>query len=322
MAGGRRGRCPVPNPQSPISFGPLTFLGLELADWPRWRQTKVAALWRVEDGFVPGTVRPWLEIRTPSGAEIVNDTQLPTPALVWYPPERWQAGEVIRLESLWLFLPGVWGVAVGVAHGPQAQMAGDRLPVLDAGGGLVDSTGTLGLAGVFQRAASGALVDPGLADEMNGAAPSGFFAAPAGERIAVATRLDDAVAAGQAANLWLLWRAEQPEQFARYQVFVHLRQGGETIAQNDGSQRLVIPLLPSTATPDWRQLPIPADLPSGDYSVVVGLFDPVNGERLPAFHTDGQPAGNELPVGNVRITPHLVSDQVCALIPLTCDSQK
>ena len=294
-----------------FSFGPLTFLGLDILDWPRWRQTKVTTLWRVDEGFTPD-LSPLVEIRTPSGSLILDNSQLPSPAAVWYPPERWQPGEVIRLESLWLFLPGEWGVAVGTES---------RLPVLGNADGLVDATGTLGLGGTFQRQPDGRLAAAEPEDTLGGEEMLGVFASPTGEEVGVAARLDLSVAAGQVADLRLEWQTETPELLARYRVFVHLRGAEGNVAQNDGAPRFVLPLAPAPVTPDWRQFQIPADLPPGDYQAVIGLFDPTSGERLAAFDAKDQSVGNELTVGSVRVTKPLVPDQACALIPLACASQ-
>ncbi|MBI3957458.1 MAG: DUF2079 domain-containing protein [Chloroflexi bacterium] len=308
---------------SPFSFGPLTFLGLELTDWPRWRQTKVTTLWRVEEGFVPGTVRPWVEIRTPGGATLLDSDQLPSPAQVWYPPERWQAGEVIRLESLWLFLPARWGVAVGVgvAHGPQPARPESRLPVLGGAGGLLDATGTLGLAGWFGRQADGRVAADGDEDARPADTVSAFFTTADGEQVTVAVRLESPVPAGRVADLRLEWRTENPALWQRYRVFAHLRGQTGNVAQNDGEPRFFVPIAPGPVTVDWRQLPIPAELPPGEYRLVIGLYDSATGERLAAFDTDGKATGNELSVGFIEIAASLVPDQACALIPLSCASQ-
>ena len=304
-----------------FSFDSLSFLGLDLLDWPRWRQTKVTTLWRVEDGFEPGRVRPWVEVRTPSGGTILDSTQLPSPALVWYPPERWQVGEVIRLESLWLFLPKEWGVAVDVAVDVVQGSPENRLPLLDKSDGLVDSTGALGLAEVFSRQPNGTLAAARRGELFYEEGVAGGFTAPADEQVEVSARLDASVAAGQVANLRLEWRTDTPELLERYRIFVHLRNENGNSAQNDGMPRFVIPLTPGPVTSDWRQLSIPADLPPGKYPVVIGLFDPTSGERLPAYDASGQSIGNELPVGFVEVTEPLVPDQACALIPLACASQ-
>jgi uncharacterized membrane protein len=281
---------------SQFAFGPFTFLGLDILDWPRWRQTKVTTLWRVEDGFRPESF-PRVEIRTPSGGQVLDNSQLPSPAAVWYPPVRWQPGEVIRLESLWLFLPAEWGVAVGMTDGTPA------------------------LAGAFSRQPDGTLARAEMEEALAEREPAGWFAGPTGERLSVTARLDPSVPAGQVANLRLDWRTEAPELLARYQIFVHLRGPDGNIAQNDGSLRYFVPVAPGPVTADWRQLAIPADLPPGRYPVVIGVYDPASGERLAAFGPDGQPIGNELTVGFADVTEPLVPDQACALIPLACASQ-
>ncbi|RLT34396.1 MAG: DUF2079 domain-containing protein, partial [Chloroflexi bacterium] len=292
-----RNTRPLLNPQSPIpNPRSLTFLGLDLLDWPRWRQTKVTTLWQVEEGFAPEHF-PSVEIHTPSGGMILDNTQLPSPAAVWYPPQQWQPGEVIRLESLWLFLPGQWGVAVGMAGGA---------PVL---------------AGAFSRQPDGTLARVEMDQALTGAQPAGWFAGPTGERVEVAARLDPSTPGGQVANLRLEWRTETPDLLARHQIFVHLRGADGNVAQNDGAPRYFIPVAPGPVTADWRQLVIPADLPPGSYPVVIGVYDPASGERLSVFESNDQPVGNELTVGVVRVTEPRVPDQSCALIPLACASQ-
>ena len=279
------------------AFGPLTFLGLDLLDWPRWRQTKVTTLWRVEESFRPESF-PLVEMRTPSGGVILDNAQLPSPAAVWYPPVRWQPGEVIRLESLWLFLPAEWGVAVGMTDGT---------PVL---------------AGAFSRQPDGTLAREEEPEALADGEPAGWFAGPTGEQLSVTALLAPSVPAGQVANLRLGWGTDTPELLARYQIFVHLRGADGNIAQNDGSPRYFVPVAPGPVTLDWRQLAIPADLTLGSYPVVVGVYDPASGERLASFGPDGQSVGNELTVGFVEVTEPLVPDQACALIPLACASQR
>ncbi|MBX3001852.1 MAG: DUF2079 domain-containing protein [Caldilineaceae bacterium] len=312
-----------------ISFGPLTFLGVELEDWPRWRQTKVTTIWRVGDGYVPGSLRPWLELRTPGGDPLYNYAEISPPALVWYPSDRWQRGEIIRIQTLWLFLPRSWGAAVGVVHGPDPSAPADRLPVGEIVDGQIDESGTLALVAAFSR----------HADDSLAALPVGSFALSAA--IPLAARVGDVhgywgmdrqamvtawlprrATAGHPLDLWLHWQQTDPLAFERYMPFVHLRRDGETLAQADGWPRFFVSLPRSAADlSDWRQLWLPADLPSGEVEVYIGLFDPITGERLDAFDAGGRPVGNELLLGRVRVDPPLVPDQACALIPPACASQ-
>jgi hypothetical protein len=85
-------------------------------------------------------------------------------------------------------------------------------------------------------------------------------------------------------TLQLWWRALAPPQ-GNYSVFIHvLNATGEIVAQADG-----IPLEGRYPTSAWgagepivdtRILVLPSDLSAGDYSLALGLYDPVDGSRL------------------------------------------
>ena len=93
----------------------------------------------------------------------------------------------------------------------------------------------------------------------------------------------------------LVWRtlAAPP---ANYFVFVHLvDETGEIVAQIDW-----VPVEGTRPTRGWRtgevlidpyRLPLPAELPAGDYGLWVGLYDPDTGQRLPVA---GDPDGRHL----------------------------
>jgi hypothetical protein len=85
-------------------------------------------------------------------------------------------------------------------------------------------------------------------------------------------------------NLTLYWRAEAPLS-VDYTTFVHLRDAaGQTVAQKDQP-----PLNGAYPTSLWDSgeiiadeiiVPLPAELPAGDYQLVVGLYDFYTGQRL------------------------------------------
>jgi hypothetical protein len=82
----------------------------------------------------------------------------------------------------------------------------------------------------------------------------------------------------------LIWRAEA-ETAVSYRVFLHLvGPDGALITQSDGEpaqwQRPTTGWLPGEIIRDSHQLHLPADLPPGHYTLLVGLYDPVTGERL------------------------------------------
>jgi hypothetical protein len=96
---------------------------------------------------------------------------------------------------------------------------------------------------------------------------------------------------GQILRLELLWQATEPVA-ERYKVFVHLLDAnGQLVAQRDSE-----PASGSRPTTQWpvgepisdkHGLWLPADLPAGDYQIVLGLYHAETGERLLV----GAPAG-------------------------------
>ena len=103
--------------------------------------------------YQAGAVRPWVELRTPDGEIIHTSGELTPPALIWYPPDDWQPGDIITIESLPLYLPQRFGVLVGVAHGPDPGQPADRLPITDVISSDYPQSvdGTLALAGVYEH---------------------------------------------------------------------------------------------------------------------------------------------------------------------------
>lgn len=110
--------------------------------------------------------------------------------------------------------------------------------------------------------------------------------------------------AGSVIGIRTWWQVDQPLT-ADYFVFVHLRTvSGNTVAQRDAP-----PWQGRFPTSTWRggtivvdvnDLPLPA-LPSGEYTLVAGLFDPVTG-GAPPLTVDGQPQpGNAVALGTIRI---------------------
>ncbi len=104
----------------------------------------------------------------------------------------------------------------------------------------------------------------------------------------------DAPAAGQPGQtlpLTLAWQALSPDG-RDYTAFVHLvDSAGELVAQSDGPpQGGAYPTSIWAAgeqVADARALPLPADLPPGEYALLVGLYDPASEARLPAADAAG-----------------------------------
>ena len=105
--------------------------------------------------------------------------------------------------------------------------------------------------------------------------------------------------AGDNLRLVLYWQADaRPEQ--DYTVFVHvLDDSGLLAAQRDNmpgddayvtTQWAVGPLID-----DVHTVPLPSDIPAGEYRVVIGMYLWQTGERLPVFSPDG----TEIPNGAI-----------------------
>jgi len=118
----------------------------------------------------------------------------------------------------------------------------------------------------------------------------------------------DTVAAGSPLNVTLWWQAVATMD-RDYTLFVHLIGPDDVVwAQED---RLL--LYQQRPTSDWRlglvvsneyQLPLPDDLPAGDYTLTVGVYHWVSGQRLPVWDEHGQrQQGDQIALYNVRVTP-------------------
>jgi 4-amino-4-deoxy-L-arabinose transferase-like glycosyltransferase len=102
----------------------------------------------------------------------------------------------------------------------------------------------------------------------------------------------------------LTWLADTPER-GRYTVFLHLiGPSGTPAAQGDqqpwqGAYPTDAWLVGVPAT-DQYQLALPEDLPSGEYALVVGLYDPATQQRLPLLRA-GKPVGDSFTLNTIRV---------------------
>ncbi len=158
---------------------------------------------------------------------------------------------------------------------------------------------------------------PGTLDHLGETAVVGYLyvgeePAPAGElaRLADGFRLLTAEApaagwtAGTEAHIRLRWAADAAYR-GRYTVFVHLLgPDGAPAAQGDqeplGGFYPTDAWLPNVPVDDEYTLALPAGLAPGTYRLVVGLYDPATGERLPLLH-DGRPDGDAVEIGRIEV---------------------
>ena len=324
----------VPNdPEALPQSYPLTFDRVEVTDWPRWRQAVLTTEWLVGQDYQPGTVRPWIEMRTPSGELLYTYDDIAPPALIWYPPDQWQPGDRIRITTLPMYPPRTWGVAVGVVHGPDPFQPAHRLPVTDAAPKTTIHTpdGTLALAGAWRWNPSNqldaippdVLISPDLGRriESNGREQIVRFRLPDGELRPLRAWMPEAgPAPGRIFDFWLHWDPGIPEG---YQPFVHIRRDDETLLQLDGPPHLFIPVATDdTPVNDWREFIPPSEVQPGDrIRLVVGLYQLETGQRLDILGEDGKISGNEAVLAEYEVAPPPVPDQPCAYLPDICLSQ-
>ncbi len=103
--------------------------------------------------------------------------------------------------------------------------------------------------------------------------------------------------AGQPVPIELFWGAVRPPDH-NYVAFVHLLDGaGQYVTGIDAppfdGRYDMLAWRPGDVIPDGRQLMIPADLPSGEYQLQVGLYLPADGVRLAAVDSAGVATPNQ-----------------------------
>jgi 4-amino-4-deoxy-L-arabinose transferase-like glycosyltransferase len=117
--------------------------------------------------------------------------------------------------------------------------------------------------------------------------------------------LPKSVTAGDILPLTLLWQAET-QVGTDYKVFVHLvDEGGNLVSQRDsepmGGWRATIDWRPEEPVRDRHGLLIPDGVAEGEYELVVGLYDS-EGERLLVLDGEGQPVGDKVSLGFIRVS--------------------
>jgi hypothetical protein len=116
------------------------------------------------------------------------------------------------------------------------------------------------------------------------------------------TLSDQQVVAGDVLSVRLYWLSHTETDVA-YRAFVHL--GRDPVwGQHDDDPACRLPTTEwragQTAVGQFRVVPSP-ETPPGDYPLVVGLYHPTTGERLPVSDTDGQPVGDSLILTTVQV---------------------
>ena len=144
------------------------------------------------------------------------------------------------------------------------------------------------------------------------AAPAGEMTSPSGARFGEQIVLEGysfqpaTLAAGDILQITLFWRADSALQ-ERYKVFVHIYadENQPPVAQQDGEPGGGLAptntWLPGQRYADNHGVLLPADLPPGRYTLMVGLYNLFDDRRLPVILGE-QSAGDRLPLTSITIT--------------------
>jgi uncharacterized membrane protein len=232
------------------------------------------------------------------------------PALVWYPPQRWQPGEPVRV--VFNTLPwytrdmSAYRLALGVMRGRDPWQSSSRLtPRLAAD-----------VPYAVRLPEKGSLLELARFRQVfgmpEGGPPERQFGAPQPQHEAdvsfglqqvrflgydVAPLTCDGTSASTCSfGLVLYWRAG-PSIATDYTVFVHVVGEAAPGGARMWAQRDAQPESGAYPTRRWQggevvadreRVEVPLDMPAGSYDLVVGLYDPQTGLRLPVLDADGR----------------------------------
>jgi uncharacterized membrane protein len=279
----------VVRPQMPARVTALSIQTPLIVDWPGQRllgyslgerawlpgeAMHVDLFWQALDG--PRSAgRSFVQVQDVQGKVVALDK-----SQTFYPPSNWQSGELVR-EQRDLTLPatlpaGIYVVTVGLLQ-PDSTT---HVRTLQDGDPI-----NLRKIAVISRP-----------HQLTAPTPQNALTA----RFAESARIVgyDLNLQGNTVTLRLYWQALN-EMDTMYKVFVHIVPPGSTVpaAQHDSP-----PANGSLPTTTWIKaeyitdehvITMPADLPTGSYLIVAGLYDPQTGARLPAFGSDGHEYAND-----------------------------
>jgi 4-amino-4-deoxy-L-arabinose transferase-like glycosyltransferase len=116
------------------------------------------------------------------------------------------------------------------------------------------------------------------------------------------TLSDQQVETGQVLTVYLYWRSLAETDVA-YRAFIHLGEN-PVWGQHDDDPACRLPTSfwrsGQTAVGQFRVVPSP-ETPPGEHPLVIGLYHPATGERLPILDMSGQPVGDSLILTIIKV---------------------
>jgi len=235
---------------------------------------------------------------------IIEDTTLrPMTAALWYPTSRWKVGEIVKMETLPWDVGDDFSVGLGVIGGEDWGMVEDRLPLEVVTSTLVVSPFDEETALQLLEVRDGQTIAPGRSFKP----PS--IPHPLQADLAHKVRLlgygltPDTLHSGGTLHLTLYWQALAKIE-KDYTVFTHLiDEEGRIWGQKDnfpaGGMRPTSGWLVGEIVVDDYDIPLRGDTPPGEYTIEIGMYDLISGERLAAFDAGGK----RLPDNRIPLTP-------------------
>ncbi len=288
-------RAPDPRPPYPLRLQflldgepALECLGFDLTSNLQLATSSLQFYWRALRPLPSGLRLHPFYFDDATGQTIEDTTLRPLVATLWYPPERWQVGEIVKTGTLPWGVGPTYSVGLGVVQGSDWAEADRRLPI------RVESSSTI--IRLFDNDTWARLL------HVEGGKPvqePRVFAAPApqhpldadfgGQIRLLGYDLQGAGGKGQETlGITLYWQAEK-RPGADYAVFAHLLgPAGNIRAQADSAPRgggyPTRWWLPGEVVADNLVLELPPETPCNvPYRLIVGLYDLSTGERLPVI---------------------------------------
>jgi len=284
----------VENPQMEypmvIDFGDsLRFLGFDLLQ--KEGMTGLTLYWRA---LIPlqRDYRTYPFFYDEEGRIIEDTTLRPMTTALWYPTSRWKVGEIVKMETLPWDVGEDFNLGLGVMGGEDWRIVGDRLPLEVVTSTLVVSPFDEGTTLKLLEVREGQPVTPRRSFQL----PS--IPNPLQADLAHKVRLlgyglsPDTLYSGETLHLTLYWQA-LAKIHKDYTVFTHLMdKEGRIWGQKDnfpaGGTRPTSGWLVGEIVVDEYDIPVRGDAPSGEYTIEIGMYDLISGERLAAFDAEGE----------------------------------
>ena len=261
----------IPNPVHIVYGGKVELMGYELRERKAWpgQALHITLYWRA---LVPmeENYSVYIHLRTPEGALLGQRDSYP--GLGNYPTSLWRPGEVVKDTYDVLIKPDAPAPVVArIEVGLYTFADKALLPARDPQGrDIVPVIGRFKVRGEPQAFEVANPLSYSLGDEVT---LMGYELAP------------KEVEAGGTIRLALYWQARR-EMGKDYVVFVHLvDEEGNLWSQADGE-----PCQGKCPTSFWdegetirdeRDVPVPSEAPPGRYRLVIGMYEPGTGQRLP-----------------------------------------